>query len=210
MLKTYYGEMIIKGGSILYHTSDDEFMYSNIKQILFTTFHPSEWTGDNKLLHFVRIKKDISLLFLIDYINYIKIYSSFEKIINKTEKNYDNELKIIVNELKKENFNGWFGSIENKGCVQVALINDEQIFEVFETRELRKNWKDGNYLDNSISLKKWGNMYEICFIKNPIILNINKKYKKIIKKYKDDEIKSRFLLEFIFQMILKNAIISYL
>jgi hypothetical protein len=211
MLKKYYGEMIIKEGSILYHTSDDEFKYKNIniKPVLFCTFHPSEWTGDNKLLHFIKIKRDVNLLFMIDYINDIKIYTSYEKIIKNKEKNNDNNLKLIANELKKENFDGWFGSIDNKAFVEVVLINNLEIFEFIETRQLKKNWKDGNYLNNAISLKDWGNMYNICCIKNPVILNINNKYKKIIEKYKDYEIKSRFQLEYIFQLILENAIINF-
>ena len=202
--------MILKAESILYHTSDDEFKYKNIdfKQVLFCTFHPSEWTGDNKLLHFIKIKRDINLLFIIDYINDTKIYTTFDKIKN-LNKNNNNELKLIVSEIKKENFDGWFGSINNKSHVEVVLINDLEIFEFVETRELKKNWKDGNYLNNEISLKDWGNMYSICSIKNPLILNINYKYKDIIEKYKDYEIKSRFELEYIFQIILENAIINF-
>jgi hypothetical protein len=50
---------------------------------------------------------------------------------------------------------------------------------------------------------------KISIIEIPVILNINKKYKKMIKQYKKYEIKSKFLSEFIFQIILNNAIINY-
>ena len=65
MLRQNYGEMIIKEGSILYHTSDDIFKHRK-KPMLFCTFHPSEYTGDNKYLHFIKIKRDLSLLFMIN------------------------------------------------------------------------------------------------------------------------------------------------
>ena len=51
---------------------------------------------------------------------------------------------------------------------------------------------------------------KISIIEIPVILNINKKYKKMIKQYKKYEIKSKFLSEFIFQIILNNAIINYI
>ena len=76
MFRKQYGEMIIKEGSILYHTSDHKFKYKDDKPVLFCTFHPSEYTGYNKYLHYVIIKRDISLLFMISHIDEIKIYSS--------------------------------------------------------------------------------------------------------------------------------------
>ena len=50
MLRLLYGEMIIQKESILYHTSDDLFVYQNFHDelFLFCTFHPSEYTGNNK------------------------------------------------------------------------------------------------------------------------------------------------------------------
>jgi hypothetical protein len=50
--------MIIKEGSILYHTSDEIFK-NRSKRMLYCKFHPSEYTGNNKYLHFIRIKRDI-------------------------------------------------------------------------------------------------------------------------------------------------------
>ena len=111
MLRSNYGEMIIKKDSVLYHTSDEEFIPNviNEKSMLFCTFHPSEYTGDNKYVHYVKIKKDISLLFMIEYIGNIKIYSSLSNIINHPNKNlakkYNDILQIIADILKKENFN---------------------------------------------------------------------------------------------------------
>jgi hypothetical protein len=215
MLRLLYGEMIIQKESILYHTSDDLFIYQNFndKPFLFCTFHPSEYTGDNKYVHFIKIKKELSLLFMIDSIKNLKIYSSLNQIINHPNKNlvkkHNYVLKNVVNDIKKENFDGWFSSIENKGFVEVALINEKNLFEVIDSQELNRNWKNGNNLNNQIFVKNWGKKYEICTIKNPVILNINQKYQDMIIKYKEYEKKSNFPLEYIFQVILENAIINY-
>jgi len=204
MLRKQYGEMIIKEGSILYHTSDHKFKYKDDKPVLFCTFHPSEYTGNNKYLHYVKIKKDISLLFMISDIKDIKIYSALNNLIEYPNKNlakkHDYILKILEIDFKKENFDGWFSSIENKANVEVALNNNKDIYEVIETKLLKHNWNNGHYDDeNKIILKKWGKI-KISTIEIPIILNINKKY----------EIKSKFLSEFIFQIILNNGIINYI
>lgn len=216
MLRETYGEIIIKEGSILYHTSDKIYKFRSKKPMLFCSFHPSEYTGYNKYLHYIKIKKDISLLFMINYIDKIKIYSSLNDIIDHPNKNlakkHDYVLKIMVKDLKKENFDGWFSSIENKPHVEVALNNDKDIYEVIDTKILKQNWNNGRYKgdNNEIIIKKdWGSI-PICTIKIPVILNIKKKYKRMIKKYKDCEISSKFISEYIFQIILDNAIINYI
>jgi hypothetical protein len=220
MLREEYGEMIIKEDSILYHTSDELFEYRNnsAKPMLFCTFHPSDYSGDdNTYVHIIRIKKDISLLFMIDCIGKTHIFSSLNKLINHPKKNLakteNKVLTEITKDLKNENYDGWFSSIENKSHVEVALINNKNIYEIIETKKLKRNWSNGYYNNNnnnnSIIKKNWGKIYKISCIETPVILNINKKYKKMINEYKEYEIKSKFPLEYIFQIILDNAIIYY-
>jgi hypothetical protein len=216
MLKKTYGEMILKEGSILYHTSDYKFKNIPDKPMLFCTFHPSEYTGDNKYLHFIRIKKDISLLFMINNIGEIKIYSALNDLLEHPNKNlakkHDSILEIMVEKLKEENFDGWFSSIENKANVEIALINNQNIYEVINTQYLRHNWNNGHYKGNNneiVVIKNWGKI-PISIKILPVILNINNKYKNLIKKYKEYEVNSKFISEYIFQIILDNAIINYI
>jgi hypothetical protein len=142
----------------------------------------------------VKIKKDISLLFMIDCIGRTHIFSSLEK----------------VKDLKKEKFDGWFSSIENKSAVEVALINNKDIYEIIETKEIKKNWNNGHYTGNNniIILKNWGK-FKICTLENPVILNINKIYEEMFRTYKIYELKSKFIGEQTFQIILNNAHINY-
>ena len=214
MIKSY-GQVILQKGSILYHTSDEKYVLKNQieKAMLFCTLHPSEWDGINKYITFIKLKKDVSLLFMIEEFQNMRIYSSLNKFTNHPNlnlaKKHNKNLLCYVEELKKENLEGWFTSIENKASVEVSLINDINIFEVLKTKKLERNWRNGNILNNKISIKNWGQKYKICSDKKPIVLNINSRFKDMIKKYKKYEKKSKYINEHIFQVILKNAKIFY-
>ena len=75
-----YGEVILKKDSILYHTSQELFTYKNSKDkpLLFCTFHPSEYgaNNNNSYVYFIKLKKDISLLFMVEKIQKSLIFSS--------------------------------------------------------------------------------------------------------------------------------------
>ncbi len=53
----------LKKNTILYHTTNEEFIYRPNKQMLFLTFHPSEWEETNDYVVRIRLKKDIELLY---------------------------------------------------------------------------------------------------------------------------------------------------
>jgi len=210
MIKKKYGVMKIKKGSILYHSSDEKFKERE-KPMLFCTLHPSEWAS--KYVSYVKLKKDILLLFMIDIIKRERIFSSLNILsnhpsLNLAKKN-DENLNCYVRELRKEKLDGWFTSIENKTSVEIAIINDKEIYEVEKTERLTRNWRNGNCLNNEKTIKNWGNKYKICSIERPIKLKINLKYKDMIKEYKRNEKKSGYPLEYIFQVILENAKIFY-
>ena len=68
-LRDKYGEMIIKKGTVLYHTSDNQFTINNSKPMLFLTFHPSEYIrGSDSFITRIALNKDFSLFFMIDRI----------------------------------------------------------------------------------------------------------------------------------------------
>ena len=213
MLKQSYGKIKIKKGSILYHTSDNKFTKKMDKPFLFLTFHPSEWDILNKYVTFIKLKKDMSLLFMIEGFKNARIYSSlntFTKHPNlNLAKKYDNNLICYTKELIKENFDGWFSSIENKVSVEVGLINDNNNYEVLKTEKLERNWINSSCLTGKIVYKNWGVKYPICTIEQPVKLKINLRYKNMIEEYKKYEKKSKYLLETIFQIILENAQIYY-
>ena len=210
-----YGKIIIKKDTILYHTSDEPFEYKPNKSMLFCTFHPSEYTGDNQFIHFIQLKKDVELLFMINQINRTKLFSSLNEIISHPNKNMAKKHNFILEEmilkLKKENLDGWFSSIENKSNVEISLINYISTYKLIYSEELKKNWNNGHYDSNNndkIIIKKWGK-YKISTKQIPVTMFLPLKFKEMIEKYKKYEEKSKFPSEYIFQIILDNAIIQY-
>ena len=215
MLKEVYGEFILKKGSILYHSSDELFRIQSEKDkpMLFCTFHPSEYGMMGDYLTLIKLKKTVSLFFMIEDFKKARIYSALSTLTNhpnaNLSKKHKDQLIIYSKELKKEGFNGWFSSIENKGAVEVALINDESLFEVIKSEDFINNWKNGNINCNKINLKNWGRKYEICTIESPVKMNLNSRYENMIHKYMEYEIESKLVNNYVFQVILKNSIIKY-
>jgi hypothetical protein len=215
MMRNIYGEVILKKDSILYHTSEEIFLYKNYNEIpmLFCTFHPSESDGINEYVTFIKLKKDVSLLFMIDNFRKKYIYSSLDFFIDNKIQNLDkkinNNLDCYVKELEKENFEGWFSSIENKDTVEIAIINDINLFDPIKTEELKRNWQNSNNLNNKITLKNWGTRYIICSINNPIIFKLNSRFKNLIEDYVKYGVNSKFPFDNVLSIILDNAKIYY-
>ena len=160
MLKQYYGEMILKEGSILYHTSDEIFTPNKDKPMLFCLFHPSEWGQHDQFITPVILKRDISLAFLIENIKRLRLFSTVDVLTDnqnrKITKTYTSEkLNQYISYLRNENFDGWFSSIQNQATVEVALINNDSIFTILETTPLKRCWRNGFIRDNVIITKDW-------------------------------------------------------
>ena len=92
--------------------------------------------------------------------------------------------------------------------VEIALMNDPTLFSYSFSEALKRNWRNSNHLNNVISTKNWGKLYPICIINQPVILNINARFQEPIESYMENNIKSDFPNDFIFQILLSNAIIS--
>lgn len=201
-LKNLYGVMKIRKGTILYHLSDEMMRYKNEneKGLLYCVFHPSEYYGGEKYITFIKIKRNLSLLFRIDNIKDLIIYSALQ---NETNDN-------IVKKLKNENLDGWFSSINNRFCVEVAIINKLDNYEILKTKKIKKKWKKSYYKDGKVILKDWGNYYSIDKIEEQINMKINIRYKIMIKKYKKLEEKSEKKKEYILQILLNNCKIKYI
>ena len=200
MLKSTYGSLIIKKDTILYHATDEEFSYKLEKKILYTIFHPSEWYGyDNKYIVRIRLKRDIKVLFWI---------TGFRKhyiLSNQEEK----KSKSFLEKLGKENRDGWLASIENRSHVEVAIINDPTIFEMISFEQFRKNWRNGNCLDDIPECKNWGAIYPISSRSLPIVFQLNEKYKPLIEEYIQYGLKSKYPFEYALQVVFENATINY-
>ena len=213
-----YGIVILKKDSILYHTSSEKNL-SNIdekdKFFLFCSFHPSEYGANSNYVHFIRLKQDVKLFFMIDNIrnnNLVFLDSSFKYFfernkINLSFINKNKQLKFI-DILKIRKFNGWFSSINDTSVnIEIALFNDKSLYEFIGSNELILNWNNWNGNNKYFNI---GNSYKISTLTYPIILIINEKYRDIINKllkkiFINGELKQRT----IFDIIIHNAIILY-
>ncbi len=222
-----YGSMILKRGTLLYHTSDSSDFEedSNNKPFLFCTFHPSEWSGYT-YVHFIRLQKDICLLFMVKDIINDRIISALPDIVDDPRENLakmptscnslssklnDVVLSEIRVDLEKEYFHGWFTSIENKATVEVALMSGKNIYEHIKSEPLKRAWRNGNCTDDGeIFCKIWRKRYILSFIEKGIKLRVHKRFKKLFRKYKLYEKKSKYINEYVFQIILDHANIKFL
>ena len=195
MLKSTYGSLIIKKNTILYHLTDEEFSYKPEKKLLYTIFHPSEWIGyDSEYVARIQLKRDIEVLFFI---------TGFRKhyvLSNQAEKKSPEFLE----NLEKENLDGWLGSIENRSHIEVVIVNDPTIFKLFSFEPLRKNCRNRNCLGGIPECKNWGTLYPISSCSLPIVFQLNEKFKRLIEEY------IRYVQEYAFQVILENVHIQYI
>jgi hypothetical protein len=139
---------------------------------------------------------------MVKDINNLRIKSLLDTLTNNMNVNYKNlnkqynvNLKCYLPYLKGENFDGWFSTVENKTAVEVALINNPDLFTVLETQRINRIWSSDDYKTNI--------HYPINTQINPIKLRLNSRYKATIDKY---------MLEnhyFPFQIVLENAVIEY-
>jgi hypothetical protein len=110
--------------------------------------------------------------------------------------------------LAEENLDGWLASIENRSHVEVAIVNDPNIFEVISFEPLRKNWRNGNCLGRIPECKNWGTLYPISSRSLPIVFQLNKKYKRLIEEYIQYGLESKYPFEYAFQVVFENATIN--
>jgi len=201
MLKSAYGSLIIKKDTILYHATDEEFLYMPEKKLLYTIFHPSEWVGyDSEYIVRIQLKRNIEVLFFI---------TGFRKhyvLSNQEEK----KSPAFLEKLAEENLDGWLASIENRSHVEVAIMNDPSIFEVISFESLRKNWRNGNCLGRIPECKNWGTLYPISSRLIPVIFQLHEKYRRLIEEYIQYGLNSKYPFEYVFQVILENAQIQYI
>lgn len=189
-LRTVYGEILLKKGTLLYHTSSEPFEYNSEKPMLFLTFHPSEWIhSSTKYLTKFILNRDVSLLFMIKVIKTSRIISVLDTLIQGSNlaKQDDNKLKCFIPYLKSAKFDGWFSTIEGGMPVEIALINESATFSKVETNRIIRDWKNGNYKNyadlNSYIPKYWGDAYTISLYTLPAQLKINRIYEPMIDKF---------------------------
>ena len=216
-MRSVYGEMVLKKGTQLYHVSDFEFCANPAKPMLFSVFHPLDIQDGpmaDEYVTTITLKRDVSLFFMVSKIHNARILPLLDTLIGQPGQNLkkqsDANLACYIRNLKKENFDGWFSTINGRAIVEVALINDSSVFEISSCDLFVRNWNNINMNNTDITIpKKWGSKYEISVIRHQATLNINMRFKPEIEKYmKFTEETSNN--QYIFQILLRNATLNYI
>jgi hypothetical protein len=188
-LRSSYGIIKLPKGTRLYHVSSSEHCTlpsQEYKPILFLTLHPSEWYVENAYVSTIELQSDIDILFMVQSIRQMRIFSSLNIFLGKNGSNLakmnTENIRQWVPLLQKENLNGWFSSIENKTGVEFAIMNDPRILNIVECKPLRYNWTNSSYNETLIP-KNWGTTYPVSTIIKPVTIVLNSRFKEQIDAY---------------------------
>jgi hypothetical protein len=178
-LRRIYGEVILKRGSVLYHTSDKPFHQTNDVPMLFLTFHPSDWDTGKYITKFTLIK-DVTLFFMVERIHNFRVYPLLDTLIDAPGRNLDkmyfrNQVCYGQN-LLVGGFDGWFSTIKGGPSIEVGLLNLGDVWSYKPSTLLRRDWKDV-YTNTK---GRWGIIYPINV---SAVFRIHHRYKEDIDAY---------------------------
>lgn len=189
-LRSVYGELVLGAGTVLYHASDVPFVSRTDKSMLFTTFHPSEYEmRPREYLTRITLKRDVSLLYMIEDFVQAKILPVLDKLSGKPGQNLskrdESNLACYATHLRRNEFDGWISTINGKTAVEVALLNQSDIFEAATPSEqvIRFDWKNVNIDDTTGEYipKSWGTNYPISVVS--AIFHLNSRLRPHIDEY---------------------------
>jgi hypothetical protein len=213
-IKTSYGIVKLPKGTRLYHASANMLCTLPQKPVVFMTLHPSEWYMEDSYISVIELQREVSLLFMVNQIRKMRIYSSLNKYLgnentNLAKMNYE-RIKCWLPFLQKEDLDGWFSSIENKTTIEFVILNNPSILKIVECLPIHFDWANSKY-SNTMNLipKKWGKTYTISTDINPIRMILNHRFQSQIEEYKK-QVADEDPDGTAFSILLKNAIITYI
>jgi len=111
----------------------------------------------------------------------------------------------------KDGLDGWFTSIEDRGGVELVLINDPELFTAGPV-ERYQNDSQFSYdydddLHGGVIPTNFGTNYPISTLTKPVALMINRDYEEWYRKYMITAMKQRYML--VVQVVLRNAQIMF-
>ena len=211
-MRSVYGELVLPKGTALYHASQDPFVPQPQKPMLFTTFHPSEWSyATGEYITPITLLRPVSLFFMVGGFNGARLLPLLDAIIgqhgNNMVKRYDQNLACYVRHLRAEQFDGWFSTIEGKAQVEVALINEPSVYSVSPSVRIGDpNWNRD--LGGPNIQRRFGLRYPISLFTAPATLNLNSRFRPEIERYLEKCAQDGENM-YIGQILLTGATITY-
>lgn len=212
-LRSSYGYIVLPKGMRLYHVSIKSQCDLPKKSIVFTTYHPSEWYFEDTFVSVIELQRDVHLLFMIDLIRNMRIYSALNTLLGIPNSNLmkmkSDNCTLWSNYLQAEQLDGWFTAIENKSPVEFAIRNDPTILQLISCEPLQHNWRNSYYsmTNDTIIPKNWGTLYPIYNEKH-VQFFIPKRYEQMIELYKK-QVEEEDTNGTALYLLLKNGKITY-
>lgn len=212
-LRSSYGYIILPKGMHLYNVGIKSRCELPKKTIIFTTYHPSEWYFDDAFVSVIELQRDVELLFMIDIIRNMRIYSALNSLLDKNNSNLmkmkSDNCTMWTQYLQEENLDGWFTTIENKSPVEFAIHNDPSILKLISCEPLQRNWTNSYYSRKNGMLipKDWGTIYPV-YTEKSIQFIIPKRYEIMLETYKT-QVQEQDTNGTALYLLLKNGKITY-
>lgn len=137
----------------------------------------------------ITLKRDVSLLYMMEDFAGAKIMPVLDKLTGNPGQNLSKQitsnLTCYVAHLRRHNFDGWLSTISGKSGIEVALLNQSDIFEASTPSEKITNtdWRNANVdpVTSKYLPKIWGDKYRISIV-NPVF-KLNSRLKPHIDNY---------------------------
>ncbi len=107
---------------------------------------------------------------------------------------------------------GWFGIQPRGKYTNIFLINNKEIFEISEVENVVIDWAKERMCSKLGKVKQrvWGNNYPMCIHAKKVKLVFDIKYKHLIEKYIQKNLKEKFLYNTILKILLRDCEIEYI
>jgi hypothetical protein len=213
VLRSSYGEVILRKGTILYHVSKGAFQYSPLKSLLFFTFHPSDviYRVSSPYITRIELQRDISLLFMISQFHQTRIMPLLDKLTGSPGRSFVKQHvgyhECYTQYLRKDRFDGWLSSFDGKQTVEVAILNIPGLYRVIESAPVIYDWRNSHYVGDTFVQKNWGMEYPLI-VSTPLF-RLHQRFESQIEKYLlDTDLEEPS--GYIFPQILRSSVLEYI
>lgn len=200
MLGSKYGVVKLSKGSRYYHISNNPLTNLPDKQLIHLLFHPSEQYIEDSYIAVFELLQDVSLLFLIDKIYKMRIFSPQHVLF---EQSFQTDLQHEIG------LHGWLTSIRNQSELIIRIIPEPTILKLVDCQPIQFDWSNSKY-DRTMNYipKRWGTHYPLSFLSYPVHFILHQRFQHQLEAY-ERQVKEEDPEGTILELILNHANVTY-